>query len=64
MQNFFVSCSSLKSSDIFLPSIKFSLTYLKQNFFNEFFKKMRVNYLFESKTIEKKECSKIIQIVF
>ena len=32
LQNLFVSFGSLKSTDIFLPSMKFSLNYHQQNF--------------------------------
>ena len=44
---FFVFFGSLKSRDIFLPSIKFSLNYHQQNFIYAFFKKITVKYLFE-----------------
>ena len=47
LQNFFVFFGSLKTTDIFIPSMKFSLNYQQQNFIYAFFKKMTVKYLFE-----------------
>ena len=59
LQNSFVLFGSLKTNNIFIPSIKFSLNY-QRNFIYAFFKKMTVKYLFEEKTIRKKKFSKII----
>ena len=38
MQNFFVFFGSLKTRDIFLPSMQFSLSHHQQNFIYAFFK--------------------------
>ena len=39
--------ASLKTRDIFLPSMKFTLNYHEQNFIDAFSKKMTVKYSFE-----------------
>ena len=62
--NFFVFFGSLKTKDIFLPSIKFSLNYHRQNSIQAFFKRMTVKYLCQLLKLLKKKYSKFIQIVF
>ena len=47
LQNFFVLFGSLKTTDVFRPSMKCSLHYHQQNFIYAFFKKMTVKHLFE-----------------
>ena len=42
----FVLFDSLKTTDIFIPSLKYSLNY-QQNFIYASFKKMTVKYLFQ-----------------
>ena len=62
--NFFLFSLHHLKLQIFIPSMKFSLNYHEQNFIYTFFYKMTVKYLFEWKTIKKKEILKNIQIVF
>ena len=59
---FFAKFDSLKTTDIFIPSIKFSRNY-QQNFIHVFLlQKWRLNIYLNKKTIKK--ISKIIQIFF
>ena len=58
---FFVFFCSLKTRDIFLPSMECLLNYYQQNFIDAFFKKLTVKYLFLQHTIKNKKFSKIIQ---
>ena len=50
---FFVSFYSIKTTDIFIPSIKFSLNYHQQNFIHAFLKKLQSN-IYLNKNLSKK----------